>query len=112
MTACILLMVFFHLKKLLGRFQKDPWLHIVGGIFVLSQEHRLHGKGPPRVPQLSFTSQSGFLLLPPPGTPTDKRQIKPAGRPPRGGLPLPRADGVPAEKLEWEGNPSASRRRR
>ena len=75
-TACILLMVFFHLKKLLGRFQKDPLLHIVGGIFILSQEHRLHGKGPPRAPQLSFTSQRGFLLLPPPGTPTDKRRIK------------------------------------
>ena len=42
----------------------------------MSQEHRLHGKGPPRVPQLSFTSQRGFLLLPPPGTPTDKRRIK------------------------------------
>lgn len=69
-------MVFFHLKKLLGRFQKDPLLHIVGGIFILSQEHRLHGKGPPRAPQLSFTSQRGFLLLPPPGTPTDKRRIK------------------------------------
>lgn len=32
-------------------------------------------KGIPLVFQLSFTIQPRFLLLPPPGAPTDKRQI-------------------------------------
>ena len=51
------------------------------------------GKGIPRVPQLSFTIQSGFLLFPPHGTPQTRRRSKLAGRSPqKRGLPLLRAD--------------------
>lgn len=59
-----------------------------------------HGKGL-RVPQLSFTIQSDSSSFPPPGTHTDKRQIKLAGRPSQErGLPLYAQEGLREKKLE------------
>ena len=86
--ACILLMVFFHLKKLLGRFQKDPLY-----FYLVSQARASRGKAFP----VFLSSHSPFSLdsssFPLMGPTQTRRRSKLAGRSPQErGLPLLCAD--------------------